>query len=242
MRVRPVLRMCARYGTRQAAGKRPGWGCGPVIHLAVVSAKRVRKTPEERIGEIERAAIKLIAERGYNGISLKDVADEVGMSQPGLLHYIGTKEGLLSLLITDVYDSSGTPADFMDSGLPGSNPDALSFPAYLRFLVRHNAAQRQMVQLFLMLYIESVNPSHPLHEYYRNRPENIWEHYSCYPWRIPPEVGPWDPNMRPYLRRVIEAMDGVQMRWLCVPPVDLYDEWLAFERMIFPSPLWDGYR
>ena len=26
------------------------------------------------------------------------------------------------------------------------------------------------------------------------------------------------------------------------PPIDLYDEWLAFERMIFPSPVWDGYR
>ncbi|MDE5640302.1 MAG: TetR/AcrR family transcriptional regulator, partial [Bifidobacterium castoris] len=50
-----------------------------MIHLAVVSAKRVRKTPEERIGEIERAALTLIAERGYNGVSLKDVADEVGM-------------------------------------------------------------------------------------------------------------------------------------------------------------------
>ncbi|MFZ2748114.1 MAG: TetR/AcrR family transcriptional regulator, partial [Bifidobacterium adolescentis] len=26
------------------------------------------------------------------------------------------------------------------------------------------------------------------------------------------------------------------------PPIDLYDEWLVFERMIFPSPVWDGYR
>ncbi|NMA53382.1 MAG: helix-turn-helix transcriptional regulator, partial [Bifidobacterium sp.] len=102
----------------------------------MVKQKRVRKTPEERMGEITRAAAKLISERGFNGISLKDVADEVGMSQPGLLHYIGNKDGLLQLLITDVYDASGTPDDFLASGLPGSDPEAPLFPAYLRFLVR----------------------------------------------------------------------------------------------------------
>ena len=41
----------------------------------MVKQKRVRKTPEERMGEITRAAAKLISERGFNGISLKDVAD-----------------------------------------------------------------------------------------------------------------------------------------------------------------------
>ena len=40
----------------------------------MVKQKRVRKTPEERMGEITRAAAKLISERGFNGISLKDVA------------------------------------------------------------------------------------------------------------------------------------------------------------------------
>ena len=60
----------------------------------MVKQKRVRKTPEERMGEIPRAAAKLISERGFNGISLKDVANVVGMSQPCLRHYIDKKEGL----------------------------------------------------------------------------------------------------------------------------------------------------
>ena len=55
------------------------------------------------------------------------------------------------------------------------------------------------------------------------------------------EVGGWD-NMRPIVRQCIEAMDGIQLRWMRKPPIDLYDEWLAFERLIFPSPVWDGYR
>ena len=74
--------------------------------------KRVRKSPEERKREIIAAAGKLIGEKGYYGTSLKDIADAIGMSQPGLLHYIGNKERLLSLLVTDSYDQQGTPADF----------------------------------------------------------------------------------------------------------------------------------
>lgn len=208
----------------------------------MVKQKRVRKTPEERMGEITRAAAKLISERGFNGISLKDVADEVGMSQPGLLHYIGNKDGLLQLLITDVYDASGTPDDFLASGLPSSDPEAPLFPAYLRFLVRHNAARRMMVQLYMVLEAEAFNPEHPLYDYFRNRPLSVWDYYSRFPWKLPPEVGSWEESMAPVVRQCIEAMDGIQLRWLHEPPIDMYDEWLVFERMIFPSPVWDRYR
>ena len=69
--------------------------------------KRVRKSPEERKKEIIAAASRLIGEKGYYGTSLKAIADAIGMSQPGLLHYIGNKERLLSLLVTDNYDQQG---------------------------------------------------------------------------------------------------------------------------------------
>lgn len=203
---------------------------------------RVRKSPEERRREIMDAAVRLVGEKGYSGTSLKEIADAVGMSQPGLLHYIGTKEGLLSMLITDNYDVYGTPEDFMKSGLPGSEPEAPLFPSYLRYLVRYNAQRRELVRLYMVLESEAYSPEHPLHEYFENRPALVWNHYSQYPWRIPPELGEWDESMKPVVRQCIEAMDGIQVRWLRNPPVDLYDEWLVFERMIFPSPLWDNYR
>ena len=41
--------------------------------------KRIRKAPEERRREILDAAVRLISERGYNGISIQDVADAVGV-------------------------------------------------------------------------------------------------------------------------------------------------------------------
>ena len=203
--------------------------------------KRVRKSPEERKREIIAAAGRLIGEKGYYGTSLKDIADAIGMSQPGLLHYIGNKERLLSLLVTDSYDQQGTPADFAKSRLPGSDSDGMLFPAYLRFLVRYNAQRRSLLQLYMVLETESFNADHPLHEYFENRPDLTWEHYSKFAWKLPPEVGGWD-NMRPIVRQCIEAMDGIQLRWPRKPPIALYAEWLACERMSFPSPVWDGYR
>ena len=164
--------------------------------MANEGKKRVRKTPEERKREIVAAASRLIGEKGYYGTSLKDIADAIGMSQPGLLHYIGNKERLLSLLVTDNY---------------------------------------------MVLETESFSEDHPLHDYFENRPKYVWEHYSQYTWKLPPEIGGWE-NMRAMVRQSLEAMDGIQLRWMRKPPIDFYDEWLAFEKMIFPSPVWDGYR
>ena len=154
--------------------------------MANEGKKRVRKTPEERKREIVAAASRLIGEKGYYGTSLKDIADAIGMSQPGLLHYIGNKERLLSLLVTDNYDQEGTPADFAASGLPGSDPEGMLFPAYLRFLVRYNASRRSLLQLYMVLETESFSEDHPLHDYFENRPKYVWEHYSQYTWKLPP--------------------------------------------------------
>lgn len=43
--------------------------------------KRVRKSPGERRQEILDAAVRLISERGYNGTSVQDVADAVGVTK-----------------------------------------------------------------------------------------------------------------------------------------------------------------
>ena len=203
--------------------------------------KRVRKSPEERKAEIIAAAGKLIGEKGV----LRYVAQghrRRHRHEPARTAALHRQQGrLLSLLVTDSYDQQGTPADFAKSGLPGSDSDGMLFPAYLRFLVRYNAQQPQSAAAVHGLETESFNADHPLHEYFENRPDLTWKHYSKFAWKLPPEVGGWD-NMRPIVRQCIEAMDGIQLRWMRKPPIDLYDEWLAFERLIFPSPVWDGYR
>ena len=126
--------------------------------------KRIRKSPQERREEVLDAAVQLISERGFNGISIQDVADRVGISKQGVLRYVGNKDNMLAMVFNEYYGETGTPEDFFASGMPGSDPAAPHFPAYLRYLVKHNSRRRMMVQLFTVLSAESLNPDHPLHD------------------------------------------------------------------------------
>jgi AcrR family transcriptional regulator len=48
-----------------------------------------------RRAELTRAAARLFAEKGYQGTSLADLADALGMQKPSLYHHIASKEDLL---------------------------------------------------------------------------------------------------------------------------------------------------
>ena len=204
-------------------------------------ASRTRKSPEVRRAEITQAAAHLISRHGYNGISLKDVADMVDMSQPGVLHYVGSKEGLLSLLITDIYDVYGTPEEFLQTGLPGSDPNHPHLPAYFDYLVAHNASQPELTQLYTVLETEAISTNHPLHDYFLHRPEEVWKHYSKFPWALPDGMD-WSRDMQDSVRMSVEVMDGIQIRLLREPKIDYVQEWNLFKDLLFPLPLWDGCR
>ena len=170
------------------------------------------------------------------------MADRVGISKQGVLRYVENKDKMLALVYDEYYGQTGTPEDFFSSGMPGSDPSAPHFPAYLRYLVKHNSRRRMMVQLCAVLSAESLNPDHPLHDEFMERMDNIWAHYSRYPWLVPPQLGSWEESMRPAVRKAMEIMDGIQLWWLREPEVDLCAEWAEMENLLFPEPLWDAYR
>ena len=173
------------------------------------------------------------------------MADAVGITQAGLLHYIGNKDGLVELLMSDRYDRQGTPQDFLDSGDPAAaHPEGMSLPAYFRYLVAYNEARPQLMGLYMTLGVEATDPDHPAYDYFIRRPDHVWEFYSTFTWRLPPrvvEAGGW-PTMRPLVEMALEAMDGAQIRFFREPRVSLVEEWARWEAVLFPSPVWDGYR
>ena len=157
------------------------------------------------------------------------------------MRYFPSKDNLLAAVYHENYNTFGSVEDFMASGLPGSVPDDFRLPAYLRFLVHCNSTRPMLVQLFSILQVESFNPAHPLHDEFANRRDSIWQYYSTYNWNLPSEFTSFE-EVRPTLRHALEIMDGVQLRWLRGPAIDLCDEWADLEPAIFPSPIWDGYR
>lgn len=53
----------------------------------------------DRHREVLREAMKLVAERGYQGASLRELARRVGMRQPSLYHYFRSKEELVDQIL-----------------------------------------------------------------------------------------------------------------------------------------------
>lgn len=74
----------------------------PSTEPAVTPAKPVRhRTTVVRKAMLEAAA-ELFAERGYVGTNLRDVADALGMSRPGLYYHFPSKEKLLEAIIEEL--------------------------------------------------------------------------------------------------------------------------------------------
>ncbi|HMG33643.1 MAG TPA: TetR/AcrR family transcriptional regulator [Blastocatellia bacterium] len=59
----------------------------------------------DRLGEIYRAAAKIICEKGYDATSMNDIADAVGITKAGIYHHIPGKKDLLFRIMTFGMDS-----------------------------------------------------------------------------------------------------------------------------------------
>jgi TetR/AcrR family transcriptional regulator len=85
-----------------------------------------RKTPRPRKEHILDRATRLFAERGYEGVSVHEVAESVGIGKASLFHHFANKEALyeavLDRLVTtfkepleQIYASGGTFAQRLDT-------------------------------------------------------------------------------------------------------------------------------
>ncbi|WP_418956890.1 TetR/AcrR family transcriptional regulator [Streptomyces tritici] len=166
-----------------------------------------RARSEERRGDIVRAALEVIAERGYRGATLGAVAERVGLSQQGLLHYFPTKDALLVAVLQerDRWDTSGA------GDREGWRLDLLDS------LVEYNAMRPGIVQTFSALLGESVTDGHPARAFFTERYAQVRENMARvlrleYGERLPGGLTP--EQAAPLLTAV---MDGLQYQWLLDP-------------------------
>ncbi|MEU8751644.1 TetR/AcrR family transcriptional regulator [Streptomyces chartreusis] len=167
-------------------------------------AMNARVRSEERRAEIVRAALEVIAERGYRGASLAAVAERVGLTQQGLLHYFPTKDALLVAVLQerDQWDAVPNTRWRMD---------------LLASLVEYNAMRPGIIQTFSALLGESVTEGHPARDYFTERyvqvRANMAEMLRAeYGDRLPNGLTP--ERTAPLL---VAVMDGLQYQWLLDP-------------------------
>ncbi len=176
-----------------------------------------RTRSDRRRAEILRAALDVIAERGYRAASLASVAERVGLTQQGLLHHFPTKEALLVAVLEE--------RDQWDAV-----PDRQWRLDLLASLVEYNAMRRGIVQTFSALLGESVTEEHPAREYFTRRYASVRADMARllraeYGERLPSGLTP--AQAAPL---VVAVLDGLQFQWLLDP--DAVDMAATFRHLL----------
>jgi AcrR family transcriptional regulator len=81
--------------------------------------------------ELTRIAARLFAERGYQGTSLADLAQELGVQKPSLYHHIASKEDLLWEVASEGAEAFHAALDGVSPQLPATERIRLALRAHL---------------------------------------------------------------------------------------------------------------
>ena len=81
--------------------------------------------------ELTRIAARLFAENGYQGTSLADLAEELGVQKPSLYHHIAAKEDLLWEVAWEGANAFHAALDAVPDGAPAAEKIRLALRAHL---------------------------------------------------------------------------------------------------------------
>lgn len=162
--------------------------------------------------EILTIALDLVAVNGFRRTSIKDIADAVGLTQAGLLHYFDSKDELWVEVLRrrDAIDNA--------HDWHATNPAEL-----LAAVVRHNAEVPGLVQMFVNLSAAAAtDPEHAAHEYFRERYATTRAEMTRQ-FREMQEDGRLreDLDVERLTSVLLAASDGMQIQWLYDPSRDM---------------------
>ncbi|KER69966.1 TetR family transcriptional regulator [Burkholderia cepacia] len=181
----------------------------------------------DRREEILAAAVRRFSKDGYQKASIAAIANDVGLSQPGLLHYFPTKVDFL-LAILERRDLESAPI------LRGT----LEWRALLQALVdavQRNTQNPDVVKAFAILNAESLTVEHPAQAWFLERALNLRANIAASLQRgVETKELRADLDCHSIAAELIGFMDGLQMFWLRAPDhIDMGEAFSAYiERLI----------
>ncbi|WP_062987950.1 TetR/AcrR family transcriptional regulator [Nocardia anaemiae] len=184
---------------------------------------------QDRRRAILEAALEVFAERGYQGATIAIVAERVGLSQQGVLHYFPNKQTLLAnvLALRDQND--------LDVLLATAQGRATTLEL-LAELVERNAERPGIVQSFTVLAAESVTQDHPARDYFVDRYAQAREMLAAFLERDLGGDPPRGVSHRDAAVLLIAVLDGLQQQWLLSPDeVDMPALLRKFLQLIRPD-------
>lgn len=181
---------------------------------------------DDRREEILLAALDAFAERGYTGASIASIAERVGLSQQGVLHYFPSKDRLLAEVLR-LRDKRS-----MDLILLSGQDGPMTMET-VASVVEYNSQRPGIVQSFTVLAAESVIDGHPARDFFRER------YGSARGWMaevIRAEFGDeLSAGLAPEQAAplLLAVMDGLQLQWLLAPDeIDMPGLFRAFVSLL----------
>ena len=187
---------------------------GPPRLTGMAATRPRTTTPEgrEQRDRILRAALELFTAHGFRGASLDAVANAVGISRQGVLHYFPSKTHLL-LGVLDLRDELS--AARAEERARAGNWDLAEG---LLDVVSHNQREPDLTRLFTVLAAEGVAPEHPGHERFQERYRHV-RLVLTQAAREAQESGRFRSDVDPAIIATLLAavMDGLQLQFLLDP-------------------------
>lgn len=171
---------------------------------------RARRSAERR-RQILDATAKTIAQHGYHNASLAQIAEEVGISAPSLLHHFANKEALLTELLAYRDQISLETAAALD---PAHGQDFLD---HLVETAQLNTERAGLTQLYAVLVAESLTDAHPATEYFRERFEGLGVMIRDAVAEVMADERVTSEDIAEVSRAIMAVMDGLQYQHLLAP-------------------------
>lgn len=164
--------------------------------------------------QIIRAAARIFAQYGYHAGSLRNIADDVGVTSAALIRHFGTKEALL-MAVLEYWAEESKSASNSATGLDHIR----QLPALMAYHLTH----RGLIELFLTLATEASYPQHPAREFIVRRYETTVANLSGHLREaiIAGQVQLQQEQVESEARGLVALMDGIELQWLLRPELDL---------------------
>ena len=173
--------------------------------------RRRSRKGEERRAEILTAAMRRFAEDGYQNAAIGDIARDVGLSLPGLLHHFPTKVDLLLAILAQRDLESADFIEHYRSDLSGLLKGMVA-------IFRRNAEMIEVVRAFAILNAESLMKDHPAKAWFLARATQMQKDVAAtFERAIADGAIDAKTDSRAMAAELIAVMDGLQMLWLRDP-------------------------
>lgn len=169
--------------------------------------------------EILDAALEVIDKQGYTAATVKELADAVGLSQNGLLHYFGSKDALFAEILRRRDELAELEVDTQRPGFSEGLVEALLVA------VDAETSSPGLAQLSLRVTGEATEPDHLAHEFIRERYESVRAVVResvielQKEGRLAPEI-----DADAVAALVFASWDGLRIQWMYDRTIDLREQ------------------